>query len=623
MRKLLLFFLVILTGLVFVGRLVYLQLLEPSFAVISERNAVKREYQYPKRGFIYDRNGKLMVSNEPTYDVMVIPREVEPFDTLQFSNLLDITPERLRQQMDKAVIYSPRLPSVVVSQVSKSDYAFVQEKMRNFPGFYIQRRHLREYQVNTGANILGYIAQVNPAEIKSNKYYEAGDLTGRSGVEQQYEELLRGRKGVKYFQRDRFSKKIGSYKDGIYDTLPEKGKDLTLTIDSELQEYGQKLMENKRGSIVAIEPSTGEILSLVSAPSYDPSLLVGRKRSENFTKMWYDTINKPLLDRSLLATYPPGSTFKPFMGAIAMQENVVSERTTIPCHSGFSYGRHGRMRCTSHSSPLSIEDATAISCNTYFAKSYWWLVEKYDTPQEGVDVFSNYLKGFGFGDFLGYDLPTGRPGFVPSGEYYNRAYDYPRYRWSATYTLSNGIGQGEVLSTPIQLANATAALANRGWFYTPHILKKIEGKDITDKDYTDKRHTGVEPHNIEPIIDGMEKVFESGTAQFSKVPDIVSVGKTGTAENFTRINGKRVQLTDHSIFIAFAPKDDPKIALSVIVENGRWGSRYAARIASLMIAKYLKDTIERKDVEEWILTHSLEDEYAKEYSGEEFKINEQ
>lgn len=622
MRKLLLYFLIVLTGLVFIGRLVYLQLLEPSFAVISERNAIKREYQYPKRGFIYDRHGKLIVSNEPTYDVMVVPRDVRPFDTLAFANLLDITVERLEHQMDRAKIYSPRLPSVVVAQVSKSDYAFLQEKMRNFTGFYIQKRHLRDYQVSSAANVLGYISEANSAETKANPYYEPGDLIGRSGVEKEYEELLRGKKGVKYFQRDRFSKKIGSYQDGLYDTLPVKGKDLTLTLDIDLQTYGQELMVHKRGSIVAIEPATGEILALVSAPSYDPALLVGRKRSENFTKMWFDTINNPLFDRSILATYPPGSTFKPFMGALALQEQVIDRNTGIPCHGGFTYGRGGRMRCTGHRSPLTVSEAIGISCNTFFGKSYWWLIDSFDTPQEGVDTFSDHLKKFGFGDFLGYDLPTGRRGFVPSGEYYNRAYDYPKYRWSATYTLSNGIGQGEVLATPIQLANGTAAIANRGWFYTPHVLKEIEGEPMQEEAFKVKHHTGIDTHHFEPIVEGMHRVFEEGTARYMKAPGIDIVGKTGTAENFTRIDGKRVQLTDHSLFIAFAPKDDPKIAVSVVVENGRWGSRYAARIASLMIAKYLTGEVERKDMEKFILESSLEEEYAKQYSGEEFKINE-
>ncbi len=621
MRRMLLFLLVVITGLVFIGRLLYLQVFNSSFAVISERNAIKIEYEYPQRGYIYDRNGKLLVSNQPTYDVMVVPREVEAFDTIQFADYLQITKERLKLQLQKARVYSPQLPSVVVSQVSKEDYAYLQEKMRKFPGFYIQKRFLRDYQVHGAANVLGYISEVNPMEIAANKYYQQGDLIGRSGVEKQYEDLLKGKKGVKYFQKDRFSKEIGSYKNGLYDTLAVNGKDLTLSIDMDLQDYGQKLMTGKRGGIVAIEPKSGEILSLITAPSYDPALLVGRDRSKNFTKMWYDTINKPLYDRSLLATYPPGSTFKTIMGAIALQEGIINTDTRISCHHGFSYGRGARMGCHGHASPLSVTPAIANSCNTFFAKSYWRLVDSFETPQEGVDDWRDHVMKFGLGDFLGYDLPTGRAGYIPDSEYYNRAYNYPKYHWSATYILSNGIGQGEVLTTPIQLANMTAAIANRGWYYTPHILKAVDGKLRIDEAYTQKHDTGIDVENLEPIIEGMKGVFDYGTARAMRIKDVVACGKTGTAENYTRINGKRVQLTDHSIFISFAPKDDPKIAIAVFVENGRWGSRYAARIASLMMAKYLDAEVVDQTMEDWILTHDLEDEYAKEYSGTDFEIN--
>src|SRR5699024_9109407 len=390
-----------------------------------------------------DRNGKLMVSNQPSYDVMVIPRKVEKFDTLQFAKLLKITPERLEHQLKKAKIYSPRLPSVVVNQVSKGDYAYLQEKMRNFPGFYIQKRSLRDYHVDGAANVLGYLSQVNPSEIKSNPYYEAGDLIGRSGVERQYEKLLRGKKGVKFFLKDRFSKEIGSYKDGKYDTIPVKGKDLTLTLDWDLQAYGEKLMQHKHGAIVAIEPSTGEILSLVTAPSYDPALLVGRDRSKNFTKMWFDSINKPLLDRSLQALFSPGSTFKTVEAALALQEGVITPSETISCHRGFYYGRSAHMGCEAHPSPLSMENAIAYSCNTYFAKVYWRMIDNYKTPQKGMDVWHDHLSRFGLGHFLGYDLPTGLKGLIPDAAYYNRWYQYPKYHWYASYTLSNGIGQGD------------------------------------------------------------------------------------------------------------------------------------------------------------------------------------
>src|SRR5699024_9757575 len=370
---------------------------------------------------------------------------------------------------------------------------------------------------------------------------------------------LRGQKGVRYLQKDRFNKEIGPYKDGVFDTLPVQGKDLTLSIDLELQKYGEKLMQEKRGGIVAIEPANGEILSLVTAQSYDPSLLVGRERSKNFTRLWYDTINKPLFDRSLLATYPPGSTFKGITGAIALQEGVIDKTKTIPCHNGFYYGRHGHMKCHPHRSSLSIVPAIAQSCNTFFAKSYWWTLENYKTPQEGMNAWNEYLASFGLGNFLGYDLPTGRKGFIPTGEYYNKAYNYPKFRWSATYTLSNAIGQGEVLATPIQLANMTAVIANRGWYYTPHVLKEVEGEPAIDEKVTEKHYSKVDKENLEPIVEGMHDVYKHGTARASQIPDIEICGKTGTAENYTRIDGKRVQLTDHSIFVAFAPKDDPEI----------------------------------------------------------------
>jgi len=619
MRRILPYILIILTGFIFIGRLLYLQVFDDSFELLSQSNAIKIEYDYPQRGYIFDRNGKLLVSNQPSYDIMAIPREVKPFDTLEFSTLLSVTPKQLGEQLDKAKIYSPRLPSVIVPQLTKSEYAYLQEKMRKYKGFYIQKRSSRDYQVEMAANVLGYISEANQGEINDNAYYKAGDLIGRQGVEKEYEDILRGVKGVKYIQKDRFNREIGPYKQGVYDTLPQKGKDITLTLDAELQAYGDRLMENKHGGIVAIEPSSGEILSLVTAPTYDPSLLVGRKRSRNFTKLWYDTINKPLIDRSLQAMYPPGSPFKALTGLIALQEGVIDTKERISCHMGFSYGRSASMDCHSHPSPLSMVSALAHSCNAYFGKTYRRIIEKYDSAPAGMNAWHDHLQSFGLGDFLGYDLPIGQPGRIPDGDYYDRW--YPGNRWRATYTLSNGIGQGEIATTPIQLANMTAAIANRGWFYTPHILKEIEGDPIKNPKFTKKKHTTIDPENFDPIVEGMYGVYKYGTANSSQIPGIKICGKTGTAENFTKIDGKKVQLTDHSIFIAFAPKDNPKIALAVFVENGRWGSRYGGRIASLMIEKYLKEEVTRTDLEQWILEHSLEEEYAKPYSGEPFKIN--
>jgi len=462
----------------------------------------------------------------------------------------------------------------VVPQLTKDEYAYLQEKMRKYEGFYIQKRSLREYHTSHGANVLGYIAEVNQKIINENPYYISGDLIGRAGVESYYEELLRGVKGVKYIQKDRFNKDIGPYKDGIYDTLPEKGKDLTITIDGELQAYGEKLMENKRGGIVALEPATGEILALVTAPSYDPADLVGRKRSPNFTRLYYDTIARPLYDRGLLAEYPPASPFKVITGLIALQEGVTTFTERFSCRMGYSYGRRGFMRCHVHPSPLGLVPGISYSCNSYFAQVYRRTIEKYPTPQQGMDAWNKHVASFGLGDYLGSDLSTGRPGKIPDSEYYNQIYQYPTYKWYATATLSNSIGQGEVLTTPIQLANMTAAIANRGWFYTPHILKEVEGNPIKNPEFTQKKHTTIDPKHFEPIVEGMHDVYKSGTARFLQIPGIEIAGKTGTAENFTRIDGKRVQLTDHSLFIAFAPVDNPKIAIAVFVENGYWGSRY-------------------------------------------------
>ncbi|MGB3773656.1 MAG: penicillin-binding protein 2 [Leeuwenhoekiella sp.] len=622
MRKFLLFFIVLLSGFAFTGRLLYLQVLDDSFVGLSESNAVKRVYDYPQRGHIYDREDKLLVSNQPSYDVMVIPREVKAFDTLEFCGLLKMDKERLMERLDKARVYSPRLPSVIIPQLTKSEFAYLQEKMRKYEGFYIQKRSLRDYQIKYGANFLGYIAEVNNRDIKNNPYYQSGDLIGRQGVEEFYEKTLRGVKGVKYLQKDRFNRDIGAYKKGTLDTLPQKGKDLHLTIDSELQKYGEELMVNKRGGIVALEPSTGQILALVAAPNYDPSLLVGRERSKNFTDLYLDSISKPLFDRVLKGEYPPGSPFKTLNALIALQEGVVDTKESFACNGGFYYARGHKLGCHHHKSPLSMIPGIANSCNAYFGNVYLRVIEKYSTPQEGIDAWKKHLESFGLDNYMGYDLPNGSKGKIPGSEIYNRAYDYPNRKWFATATVSNSIGQGEVLTTPMQLANVTAAIANRGWFYTPHIIKSIEGvKEKIPEEYRTKHHTTIDPANFEPVVQGMADVYNYGTAEYMKIPDVEMCGKTGTAENFTKIDGQRVQLTDHSIFVAFAPKDNPQIAIAVFVENGYWGARYAGRIASLMAEKYIKGDITRTDLEDWVLTHSLEEEYEKPLSGKPFPIN--
>lgn len=620
MRKLLLFSIVLISGILFTGRLFYLQVLDTSAVRLSENNAIKRIYDYPQRGHIYDRNGKLLVSNQPSYDVMVIPREVKPFDTLEFCGLLKMSQEQLKERLVKARVYSPRLPSVVIPQLTKSEYAYLQEKMRKYDGFYIQKRSLRDYQIDYGANFLGYIAEVNNRDINKNPYYQSGDLIGRQGVEQQYEEYLRGVKGVKYIQKDRFNRDLGPYKNGVLDTIPQSGRDIKLTIDSKLQRYGEHLMTNKRGGVVALEPQTGEILALIAAPNYDPALLVGRERSKNFTELYLDKISRPLFDRVLQGEYAPGSPFKTLNALIALQEGVVDTKERFSCNGGYYYGSRGRkLGCHHHPGPLSMIPGIANSCNAYFANVYRRVIEKYPSPQEGINNWKKHLSSFGLGDFMGYDLPIGRPGKIPDSTTYNSI--YPNHNWYSTATISNAIGQGEVLTTPMQLANVTAAIANRGWYITPHIVKEIEGDINVDNQYIKKNTTTIDPQNFEPVVKGMHDVYNYGTASFLQIPNVEICGKTGTAENYTKIDGKTVQLTDHSIFVAFAPKDNPKIALAVFVENGYWGARYAGRIASLMIEKYLKDEISRTDLERWVLENSLEDEYTKPLSGKPFPIN--
>lgn len=617
MRKILLPSLIIVAAIVIVARLFYLQIIDDSFIKKSDNNAIKIKYDYPERGYMFDRNGVLLVANQPSYDVMVIPKDIKEIDTLEFCKLLKITKEEFITKINKATVYSPRLPSVFLPQLNKKEYAGFQEKIRKYQGFYIQKRSLRDYQVNAAANVFGYIAQVNDAVIKKNPYYKSGDLIGKQGVEEVYEEFLRGTKGVKYIQKDRFNRDIGSYKEGIYDTIAVQGEDVTLSLDIELQKYGEALMINKRGGIVALEPKTGEILALVSAPSYDPAILVGRDRSKNYTKLSQDTLAMPLFDRGLLAEYPPGSPFKIMTGLIGLQEEVIDENTTFHCSHGFSYGRGAFMKCHD-SGDNNLHTGIAHSCNTYFANVFMRTINKYPKPTYGVDAWSNHLKSFGLGNFMGYDLPAGRKGHIPDSRYYTRW--YPNGGWRSTTIISNSIGQGEVSTTPIQLANMMAAVANEGYYYTPHIIKKIKNHTI-DKKYTTKHVTTVDKQYFKPVIEGLFGVYNEGTARSLKVEGIDICGKTGTAENFTKINGVRTQLQDHSIFVAFAPKDNPKIALAVFIENGYWGARWAGPIASLMIEKYLRGKITRTDLEKRMLEGSLQSEYAKVTSGQPFKIN--
>ncbi len=619
MKKLVLSSIIILIGVTFIGRLSYLQLFSFSADQILEDPAIKIVYDYPERGYIYDRDGELLVANQPAYDVMVIPREVQPLDTLEFCSLLGITKDRFVEQLRKARVYSPRLPSVLVPQLSKEDYAGLQEKMRKYKGFYILKRSLRDYKTPAGANVLGYISEVNEWEIKRNPYYEQGELTGRTGIEKQYEELLRGRKGVKMIQKDRFNRDIGPYKNGTLDTLPEPGTEIRITLDKELQEYGEQLMHGKRGGIVAIEPATGEILAMISGPTYDPALLVGRERSRNYSKLHNDTISRPTWDRSILAEPSPGSPFKTLNALVALQEGAITPETTFQCYNGFYVGNKKR-GCHCGGGLRTMNSGIYRSCNAYFAGTFRKFYENFETTDAAQDSWERHMHSFGLGDYLGYDLPTGRKGHIPGKEYYDRAYGDGR--WTSTYIISNAIGQGEVSATPIQLANMTAAIANRGYYYTPHVIKQVGGQDVDDPRYTEKKYTTVDPQHFEPVIRGMADVYHKGTAKWLQIPGVEIAGKTGTVENYTIIDSVRTQLTDHSLFVAFAPVENPKIALAVYIEHGYYGARYAGHIASLLIEKYLKGEITRKDLERRMLEKTLEHEYAKPFSGEEFEINE-
>ena len=607
MRKVLLPTIIFIAAILLVLRLFYLQVIDDTLKLKSDNNAIKIAYDYPERGYIYDRNGKLLVANQPSYDIMVIPKDVKDLDTTEFCSLLKITKEDFLKKIAKAKVYSPRLPSVFLSQLNKKEYAAFQEIQRKFIGFYIQKRSLRDYQVAFGANVFGFITQVNDKIIQKNKYYNSGDLIGRQGVEESYEDFLRGVKGVKYIQKDKYNREIGSYKEGKFDTIAVQGSDINLSIDAELQKYGEELMINKRGGIVAIEPKTGEILALVTAPSYDPAILVGRQRSKNYTTLYKDSIAKPLYDRGLLAEYPPGSPFKILTGLIGLQEKVIDEQTTFMCNHGFSYARGRFMKCHG-SGPHQLHNGIYNSCNAYFGNVYMRIINKYLKPESAVNIWSNHVKSFGLGQFMGYDLPTGKKGKVPTGKTYNRM--YPGWHWDSKTIVSNAIGQGEVLMTPVQLANMMATVANRGYYYTPHIIKKIKGHTI-DKKFTTKHITTINKKYFEPMISGLFDVYNLGTAHGLNVEGIDICGKTGTAENFTKVNGKRVQLKDHSIFVAFAPKDNPKIAIAILVENGGFGATIAGPIASLMIEKYIKHKITRKDLETRILAKDLQPEYNR------------
>ena len=619
MRDKLLQVLIIVISSILTIQLFNLQVLNKKNSDVSSKASVQKIYNFPERGYLYDRNNKLIVSNQPYYDLLIVPNDVNINDSIKIANDLGISVKDFHTKYNKARKFSPLKASIFISSLTKEEYAKIQEKMWKLSGFFVQKNSKRKYNYSTAANLFGYISEVNDYEIKNNSYYKSGEMIGRQGLEKTYESILRGEKGVNYFQKDKFNRIIGKFNDGINDTLPTISKKLKLTLDIDLQTYGDSLMNNKYGSIVAIEPKSGEILALVNSPGYDPNLLVGRERSERYKSLNNDSIGKPLFDRGLQGQYPPGSTFKIINALIGLQENIIKQETTFKCDGGHFYARNSFMKChTSEPTFTNLNNAVYTSCNTYFAKTYRGIIENYDSPSIGLDKWVNYVKSFGFGNYLGYDHPTGKPGFIPTSAYYNSWYNNS---WKAVTTISNSIGQGEILTTPIQLANFAATIANRGWYITPHFVKEIENDSI-NINYRKKNKTLINSEHFEPVIQGMINVVEKGTATNSIIRNIKIAGKTGTAENFVKINGIKKQLTDHSIFIGFAPANDPKIAVCVFIENGYWGSRWAAPISSLIIEKYINGKIERNWLEKYILEGDLSAEYLKPYLTSNFNINE-
>lgn len=585
--------------IIYIIRLFNLQVLDNRYKNDADTNAFLRKAIYPSRGIIYDRNGNVVVFNRPAYDVMIVPRDVQEFDTIDFCRTLDLTADQLRQRFhdmkDRRLNpgYSPYSPQTLLTHLTAEDYGKLQEKLYRFPGFYIQKRILREYNYDCAANVLGNIREVSPKDIERDPYYSRGDYTGDLGVEKSYEPFLRGEKGEEILIRDARGQIQGKYKDGAQDRKAVSGKNLTLSLDIELQQYAESLMKNKIGAIVAIEPETGEILALVTSPTYSPSLLVGRKRGENY-KMLQEDPQKPLLDRSIQGAYPPGSTFKPGQGLIFLQEGIITLNTSYPCNHGYINGGL-RLRCHPHASPITLKPAIRTSCNAFFCWGFKAMIDrksKYGSPDKAFEIWKNYLVELGYGYKLGIDIPGENRGFIPNSGTYDKAYG--KDHWSANTIISVSIGQGEINATPLQIANLGATIANRGWFITPHVVKEIEDT-VIDPMYTEHHTPSIERRHFESVAEGMRMAVEGGTCRVANLPDIEVCGKTGTAQN---PHGK-----DHSVFLGFAPYHNPKIAICVYVENAGYGATYGVPIGSLIIEKYLKGEIaeNRKYLEERML----------------------
>jgi len=576
-------------------RLFYIQVIDVSYKISASSNVLRRVISYPARGLIYDRNGKLMVFNQAAYDVLVIPKEVKPFDTLEFCQMAGIEKEELITEMKKAKLYSRYKPSPVVKQLSSQRYAIMQEHLFRFPGFYIQARTIRQYPENIASHVIGYVGEADQRVIETNHYYESGDYIGITGIESSYEEYLRGVKGISYMMVDVHNRIKGSFEKGKLDTAAVIGKNLISTLNKDLQNYGERLLAGKVGSIVAIEPSTGEILMMASSPSFDPSLFVGREGSKNRIKLMFDPL-KPMLNRAASSSYPPGSTFKIANALVGLEEGSLNEFMRFSCAGTASTP----IKCThSHESPLALVAAIRESCNSYFYQAFRTEINHFSTPAEGLDAFRDHLLEMGIGKKVGADIFYEKSGNVPSVSYYNKMYG--EGHWNAVTIRSLSIGQGELLLTPVQLANLACIIANRGYYISPHLVKIIQDINGAQKVLQfDKHELSADRFKLDVIADGMEKVVESGTAHAAaKVDSLTICGKTGTIQN---PHGE-----PHSAFIAFAPKENPRIAVAVYIEQGVWGARYAAPIASLIIEKYIKNRISkrRQELEQSMLSSDL------------------
>lgn len=567
---------------VYIIRLFTLQIMSDDYKKNADSNAFLKKIDYPSRGVITDRKGKLLVFNQPSYDIMVVMNEAKGrLDTLDFCQTLGITREEFDKRMEtikdrsKNPGYSRFTQQLFISQLSDKDFSIFHEKIFRYPGFYIQRRSIRQYQYPVAAHVLGDVAEVSPADIEEDDYYQPGDYIGKLGVERKYEKQLRGEKGVQILLRDAHGRIQGSYMDGALDKRPVPGKNLALGIDYDLQALGERLMEGKIGSIVAIEPMTGEVLCMVSSPNYDPRIMVGRARSKNHRRLSTDPM-KPLLNRSIMGQYPPGSTFKTTQGLTYLSEGIINPSTPFGCSHGF-YFRGLHVGCHGHASPLSIVPALSTSCNAFFCWGLYYMIgnrSKYGSVQNAMNTWRDYMVSMGFGYKLGIDLPGEKRGLIPNAEFYDKAY---RGSWNGLTIISISIGQGEVNATPLQIANLGATIANRGYFYVPHVVRKVQGEPL-DTTYTTRHYTKATKKAYDYVVEGMRASVLGGTCRALAKYDFMACGKTGTAQNRGH---------DHSVFMGFAPMNNPKIAVAVYVENGGWGADYGVPLGGLIMEQYI------------------------------------